>query len=53
MVDGGRVVPQAAVLELTTRSAFSKIPFKINTKIPDLWISQTPHFVGAYYKHEK
>lgn len=53
VVDGGRLVPQAAVLELTTRSAFSKIPFKINTKIPDLWISQTPHFVGAYYKHEK
>ncbi|KAJ9659879.1 hypothetical protein H2201_007137 [Coniosporium apollinis] len=53
VLEGGRIVPQAAILKLTTRFAFSKQQFRIAAKIPDLWISQTPHFVEAYYKHEK
>ncbi|KAI4279613.1 MAG: hypothetical protein L6R38_005002 [Xanthoria sp. 2 TBL-2021] len=40
---------QSTLFELTTRSKFSKHPFDIATKLPDLYLSQTPKFVEAYH----
>ncbi|KAL8772406.1 MAG: hypothetical protein Q9209_002357 [Squamulea sp. 1 TL-2023] len=37
------------LFELTTRSKFSKHPFDIATKMPDLYLSQTSTFVEAYH----
>lgn len=50
VVQGGQMIPHAAVLELTTRSKFAKRPFDIEQKMPDLWISQTPNFIEAYHR---
>ncbi|KAL8748573.1 MAG: hypothetical protein Q9199_008154 [Rusavskia elegans] len=43
------MAPQSTLFELTTRSKFSKHPFDIATKMPDLYLSQTPKFVEAYH----
>lgn len=43
------MAPQSTLFELTTRSKFSKHPFDIATKLPDLYLSQTPKFVEAYH----
>lgn len=51
VVDGGEIVPHGALLELKTRSKFSKLPFKLEDKMADLWISQTPNFLVASYKN--
>ncbi|KAL8884685.1 MAG: hypothetical protein Q9215_007330 [Flavoplaca cf. flavocitrina] len=40
--------PYHTLLELTTRSKNSKNPFDIASKLPDLYLSQTQHFVEAY-----
>ncbi|KAL9037191.1 MAG: hypothetical protein Q9180_003862 [Flavoplaca navasiana] len=37
------------LLELTTRSKYTKHPFDIASKLLDLYLSQTQHFVEAYY----
>ncbi|KAL8682992.1 MAG: hypothetical protein Q9186_000987 [Xanthomendoza sp. 1 TL-2023] len=37
------------LLELTTRSKYSKMPFDIATKLPDLYLSQTANYVEAYH----
>ena len=50
VVQGGQMVPDAAVLELTTRSAFAKRPIVIEQRMADLWISQTPTFIEAYHR---
>lgn len=50
VVQGGQKVPHAALVELTTRSKFSKRPFNIKQKLADLWISQTPNFIEAYHR---
>ncbi|KAL9019065.1 MAG: hypothetical protein Q9180_008701, partial [Flavoplaca navasiana] len=41
--------PHHTLLELTTRSKNTKNPFHIASKSPDLYLSQTQHFVEAYY----
>ena len=50
VVQGGQKVPHAALVELTTRSKFTKRPFDIEQKLADLWISQTPNFIEAYHR---
>ena len=50
VVQGGLKVPHAALVELTTRSKFTKRPFDIEEKLADLWISQTPNFIEAYHQ---
>ena len=39
----------STMLEFITRSENVKFPFHIATKMPDLYLSQTPHFVEAYH----
>lgn len=51
VVDGGEHIPHGALLELKTRSKFSKSPFTLEDKIFDLWVSQTPNFVLASYQN--
>ena len=43
------LVPQSSLLEFITRSRFSKYPFILANKMPDLYLTQTGHFVEAYY----
>ncbi|KAL8928622.1 MAG: hypothetical protein Q9172_000837 [Xanthocarpia lactea] len=43
------LVPQSTLLEFITRSRFSKYPFILANKMPDLYLTQTGHFVEAYY----
>ncbi|KAL8815867.1 MAG: hypothetical protein Q9223_005041 [Gallowayella weberi] len=43
------VPPRENLLELATRSKFSKHPFNIATKMPDLYLSQTANYVEAYH----
>ena len=50
VVQGGQKVPNAAVLELTTRSTSAKRPMVIEQKMADLWLSQTPTFIEAYHR---
>ena len=49
VVQGGQEIPHVAMLELTTHSPFAKRRFDIKQKMADLWISQTPNFIEAYY----
>lgn len=39
----------STMLEFITRSENVKFPFDLATKMPDLYLSQTPHFVEAYH----
>ena len=41
----------STMLEFITRSENVKFPFDIATKMPDLYLSQTPYFVEAYHHH--
>lgn len=50
VVEGGRKIPHAALLELKTRSRFSMYPFKLDDRLGNLWVSQTPNFVLASYR---
>ncbi|KAL8779965.1 MAG: hypothetical protein Q9213_006690 [Squamulea squamosa] len=43
------LAPHPNLFELTTRSRFSKHPFDIATKMPDLYLSQTSKFIKAYH----
>ncbi|KAL8644649.1 MAG: hypothetical protein Q9226_007663, partial [Calogaya cf. arnoldii] len=40
---------QSTLFQLMTRSRYSKTPFDIATKLPDLYLSQTPKFIEAYH----
>lgn len=51
LVQGGQEIPHSALLEFSTRSKYSAKPFDIQTKYPDLWLSQMPHYVVALYQH--
>ncbi|KAL8736511.1 MAG: hypothetical protein Q9166_000303 [cf. Caloplaca sp. 2 TL-2023] len=42
-------IHHSTLLELVTRSKYSKNPFNIATKMPDLYLSQTANFVEAYH----
>ena len=50
VLTGGRELPHSATLELATRK--STTPFDLNDRLPDLWISQTPHFITCRYRVE-
>lgn len=45
---GGQVMPQSAMLEIITRN--DKYPYDIERRLPDLWISQTQHFLRAHWR---
>ncbi|KAL8936650.1 MAG: hypothetical protein Q9216_004819 [Gyalolechia sp. 2 TL-2023] len=57
--DTALLQPHETLLELVTRSKFSKFPFNISVKMPDLYLAQRKHFTEAYhrnvgyYKHTK
>ena len=51
IVRSGCNIPHAAGAELTTRAKYGRKPFFLSQKMPDLWISQTPHFIKAAYQH--
>ena len=51
VIQRGRNIPHGATLELTTRSKNSRFPFNMEQKMPDLWLSQTPHFIMAYHEN--
>ncbi|KAG8530509.1 uncharacterized protein KY384_005012, partial [Bacidia gigantensis] len=44
----GQKIPQAATLELSTRSDYSE--FDLQDRMPDFWLSQTHHFMLCGYK---
>lgn len=46
---GGFDVPQTAVFDLKTRSAFRKGRDFVSEELPRLWVSQIPNFVLAYH----
>ena len=45
---GGQLMPQSAMLEIITRN--DKYPYEIDRRLPDLWISQTQHFLRAHWR---
>ena len=51
VVHGGENIAHSSVLEFTTRSKYAKRPFDYQAKYPDLWLSQTPHYVVAFHQH--
>ena len=51
IVPGSHNVPHAAVVELATRFKYSRRPFSLSQKMPDLWISRTPNFIKAAYQN--
>lgn len=50
VLKGGRDIPYAATLELSTNRKFKKEPWTIERKMVDLWLSQTPNFVIALHE---
>ena len=53
VIDGGRHVPHAATLELTTRVQHSQAPDSIEQKMPDLWFSQTLNYHLCFHRQTK
>ena len=51
VIPGGYQVPQAATLELSTRLKRAQNVDLCAEKMPDLWISQTANFLGAYHTY--
>lgn len=51
IVRSGYNIPHAAGAELTTRAKHGRNPFFLSQKMPNLWISQTPHFIKAAYQN--
>ena len=51
VIPGGRQIPHAATLELSTRSNRARNADLCAQKMPDLWISQTANFLGAYHTY--
>lgn len=49
VIRGGRSIPHAATLELSTRSKWAPKGDLLARKLPDLWISQTANFMEAYH----
>jgi hypothetical protein len=50
VVLGGKEIARSALFELTTRSKSGKKPFDIQTKLPELWLSQISYYIIA--RHE-
>lgn len=53
VIDGGRHIPHAAMLELTTRAQYSQAPDSIEQKLPDCWISQTLNYHLCLHRESK
>ena len=53
VVNGGRHIPHAATLELTTRAQNSKAPDSIERKMPDFWISQTLNYHLCFHREKR
>lgn len=51
VIHGGEKIPYAALVEFKTRSRFSKSPWNIKEKLPDLWLSQTPTLIEAAHQN--
>lgn len=51
VLEGGQKTPHSTLFELKTQSKFSKTPFQLSRKMPDLWIAQTPMFINAAYQN--
>lgn len=49
VIPGGRPIPHAATLELSTRFKWAPKVDLLARKLPDLWISQTASFMEAYH----
>lgn len=52
VIDGGRHIPHAATLELTTRAQHSPAPDSLEHKMPDLWISQTLNYHLCFHREQ-
>lgn len=50
MLNGGRLIPHGATLELTTRSKRTYTPFCTKSKLPDFWLSKTQNFATAFHE---
>lgn len=50
VVNGGHSIPHAATVELSTRIKNAKKSSQLESKLPDLWISQTPTFIEALHR---
>ena len=53
VIDGGRHIPHAATLELTTRAQHKHAPDCIEQKIPEFWISQTLNYHLCFHREKK
>ncbi|KAI9833258.1 MAG: hypothetical protein M1826_000171 [Phylliscum demangeonii] len=49
IAQGRADVPHRALFELNTRPVNSEHPFKLQLRLPDLWLSQTANFIDAAY----
>ena len=50
IINGGRRIPHAATLELTTRAQHNPTADSIERKIPDCWISQTLNYHLCFHR---
>lgn len=53
VLEGGRCIPHAAVLELTTRGQHYSVPESIERKMPDAWISQTLNYHLCFHRETR
>lgn len=53
VVSGGRHIPHAATVELTTRSNYGQAPDNIQQKLPNFWISQTLRYLLCFHRESK
>lgn len=53
VIGGGRHIPHAATLELTTRTHHNQAPDSIEHKMPDSWISQTLNYHLCLHREKK
>ena len=51
VVEGGQIIPHAALLEMETVFKFSKRSFDIERRMPDFWLSQTLNFILASHQN--
>ncbi|KAL2048361.1 hypothetical protein N7G274_000272 [Stereocaulon virgatum] len=51
VITGGHNIPHASTLELVTRAKNSKTPFRLQSKLSSLWISQTQNLVTAFHQN--
>ncbi|KAG6815064.1 hypothetical protein H0H93_011081, partial [Arthromyces matolae] len=50
VIDGGSIVPQTSIMELTTRSNFNASNYDWKDAYPQLFLSQTPHHFLAVHQ---